>query len=493
MLTLPIVLYNLIGVIIGFIMGSMPGLTVTMTMTLLVSLTFGFGMEEALGFIVGAFAGGIAGGSLSAIALNIPGTAASVATTFDGFPLKKKDEAATALGVALFASTLGGLFSLLFLAFIGPIIGDLALKFGSQEYLFLTIWGLSLIAFLSKGDFLKGIISASLGLFVGMIGMDPITGMMRFTLGSEFLMGGVHFVVAMIGLFGLKEVLINLDQKGEFSVSKENFAFSKLLPKFDEVYKSTIKPILWCGPVGSIIGLIPGTGGDIGSLVGYGFTKQIMKKPSRPFGEGAYEGVAAPEMANHSAMGGALTTMLTLGIPGDSVTAVILGSFYLHGLLPGPTFMITERKYFYLIIILLGFATVFTYLFGLLGSNAMLRVLSIPRWVLLPFITILCVIGTYALQNNLNHVFLMIGFGFVGYLLEKAEFPVSPIILGIILGPIIERNFRQALINTGSVQSLLLSFVTRPITLIIILLIIGSFLFQTKIFSEVLDEEDMEV
>ncbi len=491
MINLTIILYNLIGVIIGFVMGSLPGLTVTMTMTLIVSLTFGFGMEEALGFIIGAFAGGIAGGSLSAIALNIPGTAASVATTFDGYPLKQRGESATALGVALFASTIGGLFSLIFLALIGPLIGDLALKFGSQEYLFLTLWGLSLIAFLSKGDFLKGIISACLGLFVGMIGMDPITGMMRFTLGSEFLMGGIHFVVAMIGLFGLKEVLINLDRKTVFSVDKENYKLRKLLPKFNNIYKSTLKPMLWCGPIGSIIGLIPGTGGDIGSLVGYGFTKQLMNKPSRPFGEGAYEGIAAPEMANHSAMGGALTTMLTLGIPGDSVTAVILGSFYLHGLLPGPTFMITERKYFYLIIILLGFGTVFTYLFGLLGSNAMLRVLSIPRWVMLPFITILCVIGSYALQNNLNHVFLMIGFGFLGYLFEKAEFPVSPIILGIILGPIVERNFRQALINTGSVSNLVLSFVTRPVNLVIILLIAGSFIFQSKIFSTVLEEESI--
>ncbi|MCF8009311.1 MAG: tripartite tricarboxylate transporter permease [Halanaerobiales bacterium] len=489
MISFTIILYNLVGVIIGFIMGSMPGLTVTMTMTLIVSLTFGFGMETALAFIVGAFAGGIAGGSLSAIALNIPGTAASVATTFDGHPLKNRGEAATALGVALFASTIGGLMSIVFLAIIGPIIGDLALSFGSQEYLFLTLWGLSLIAFLSKGDFIKGIISACLGLFVGTIGMDPITGAMRLTFGSDMLMGGVHFVVAMIGLFGMKEVLVNLDRKADFSVSKDNFKFSKLLPKFNDIYKSTLKPILWCGPIGSIIGLIPGTGGDIGSLVGYGFTKQIMKNPSRPFGEGAYEGVAAPEMANHSAMGGAYTTMLTLGIPGDSVTAVILGSFYLHGLQPGPTFMITERKYFYLIIALLGIGTIFTYLVGLLGSNAMLRVLSIPRWVLLPFIAILCVIGSYALQNNLNHVYMMIGFGVLGYLFDKAKFPVSPIILGIILGPIVERSFRQALINTGSVSSLLMSFVTRPITLIIIILIVGSFIFQSSIFGTVLEEK----
>ena len=474
-----LVLYNLIGVIIGLFMGAMPGLTVTMTAALVVSLTFGWPIIEALSFIIGAFCGGVLGGALTAITINIPGTAAAVATTFDGYPLKQKGEADIAMSLALFSTLVGGLFGIIFFVVLGRIIGIYALKFGAQEYFVLTVWGLTLVAVLSKGNFRKGLISGVVGIFLGMIGMDPITGIMRFTMGSVRLSGGLHYVVAMIGLFGMKEVFSQLDSRVGYKVDVEGYKMSNLLPNFKLIKKLDFKWFI-SAPIGAIIGLLPGTGGDIGALVSYGFVKSAIRKPNRPFGEGAYIGVLAPETANKAAVGGALTTMLTLGIPGDSVTAVILGSFYLHGLLPGPTFLLTNQHYFYLIALMTTIGFLFAYLFGILGSNAMIKMLNLPRWYLISLIPVLCIVGSFALQNNIMDILYMFIFGVIGYILEKADFPVSPMILGMILGPLVEINFRQALIIAGSFPGLIISFFTRPISLVLIVLVTMSFMLQSK-------------
>ena len=272
-----LLLYNLAGVMVGLIMGALPGLTVTMTAALVVSLTFGWPMVDALSFIIGAFCGGVLGGAISAITINIPGTAAAVATTFDGFPLKQKGEADTALGLALFSSLVGGFFGIIFFVVIGPIIGTYALRFGAQEYFVLTVWGLTLVAVLSKGNFRKGLISGVIGIFIGMIGMDPITGLMRFTMGITHFMGGIHYVVAMIGLFGMKEVFVQLTSKSSsFKVEIEGYRLSKLLPRWDIIKQMDIRWLI-SAPIGAIIGLLPGTGGDIGALVSYGFLKNIIK------------------------------------------------------------------------------------------------------------------------------------------------------------------------------------------------------------------------
>ncbi len=483
-MTIFTVLYILVGSIIGLIMGALPGLTVTMTTVLIVSLTFGWPMLDALAFIMGAFCGGVTGGALSAITMNIPGTAAAVATIFDGYPLHKRGESANAIGLSLWVSFLAGFFGIAVLWLLGPIIGGFALRFGPQEYFLITLWGITLVSILSKGKLVKGLISGLVGLFIGMIGMDPITGLMRFTFGTKLLSGGIHYVLAMIGLFGMKEVFSQLVNKTGFSAGTARYKLKDLLPKWS-IYKQVIKTTLWSGPIGWIIGLLPGTGGDIGALVAYGVTRQVVKKPSRPFGEGAYEGVGAPETANKAAIGGAVATMLFLGIPGDSVTAVILGSFYLHGLLPGPTFIINSPEYFYLILAFLVIGNIGAYVFGLLGANAMLRMLRFPQWILIPVVAILCVTGSFALQNSLSDVIFMVIFGLIGFVFERADYPVGPMILAIILGPLIEVNFRQALISTGSVGSLLGSFVTRPISLVIVLLVIASFVFQATFMKKV--------
>ena len=481
-MTLLMVLYVFVGAAVGLFMGALPGLTVSMTTVLVVSLTYGWNMLDALAFIIGAFCGGVTGGAISAIALNIPGTSAAVATSFDGNPLKELGEADNALNIALMTSTIGGLIGLLIMLVLGPAIGRFALKFASQEYFLITFWGLTLVSVLSRGNPIKGMCSAFFGLFVGMIGMDPVMGMLRFTFGTNILKGGINFVAAMIGLFGMKEVIKQLSKTMSFNISGAVYNIKGLLPK-PHLLKKVSSTILWGGPLGTLIGLLPGTGGDVGCIVAYGVAKQVTKNPSRPFGEGAYEGVAAPEVANNAAIGGALTTMLTLGIPGDSVTAIILGSFYLHGLLPGPTFMMTEKHYFYMIAAFLAVGTIMAYIFGILGSNLILKLINLPKWFLVPFITILCVVGSYAIHNNIYDVIFMLIFGVIGYVFEKADFPISPIVLAIILGPMIERNLRQALINTGGVVPLLTSFVTRPISLVILILIIGSYFIQSRVLN----------
>jgi putative tricarboxylic transport membrane protein len=299
---------------------------------------------------------------------------------------------------------------------------------------------------------------------------------MRFTFGSKILSGGVNYIAAMIGLFGMKEAFVQLEKSKTFNVD-ENYSIKDLFPS-RKIIKRVMPTVSWSSVIGYIIGLLPGAGGDIGALVCYGATKSLVKDPSSPFGEGAYEGIAAPETANDASIGGDLTTMLTLGIPGDSITAVILGSFYMHGLLPGPTFMLTDKIYFYYILAFLFVGTIFAYIFGILGSNVMLKVLKFPKWSLVPLITLLCVIGSFALQNSMYDVYFMLFFGVLGYLCEIRDYPVSPIVLAIILGPMIEVNFRQALISTGSPIALTTSFFTRPLALILLILIIGSFMLQ---------------
>jgi putative tricarboxylic transport membrane protein len=284
----------------------------------------------------------------------------------------------------------------------------------------------------------------------------------------------------MIGLFGMKEVFVLLNDTKSLKIGDVRYKLKDLFPK-PKIIKKILPCLTWSAPIGYLIGLLPGTGGDIGSLVSYGVTKQLTKNPSRPFGEGAYEGVAAPEVANDAAIGGALTTMLTLGIPGDSVSAVILGAFYLHGLMPGTHLYADKPSLLRPDSSVHGCGIIFSYIIGLLGSNVMLKLLRLPKWYLIPMISILCVIGSYALRTNIYDVVFMIFFGIIGYFFERAKYPVSPIVLAIILGPLLETNFRQALIIAGAPLELLTSFVTRPLSLVILLLLIGSFVIQSKL------------
>lgn len=458
-----------LGTVGGIVVGAIPGLTVTMATAILVSFTYGWPMNEALALIMGIFVGGVYGGCQSAILINIPGAPAAIATSFDGFPLAQRGEAGRAIGIATSQSFLGGIIGTLVLAFVAPPISKFALKFGSIEFFLLGLFGLTTISRLASKSLVKGLISAFLGIFISLIGIDSVYGSCgRFTFGITQLLGGVHFVAALIGLFGLSEVLIQIKQVDFKSAIPK--AAGGIIPRLSDMKKYFGLSIV-SSFIGIFIGALPGVGGDIAALVAYDNAKRMVKNPDKPFGEGAYEGVVAPQTANSGCIGGALIPALTLGIPGDAVTALILASFFLHGLRPGPLMMVRNPDSFWMIVIMSIIANVFMLVFGLSLSKVFSYVIQVPKNILMPIIVVLCVIGSYSIEGNMFHVIAMIILGIVGWIMRRYDFSIGAMVLGIILGPIIDQNLRRSLVlSNGNIFGFIFS---RPISLTIFVLIIG--------------------
>lgn len=454
------------GTFVGIVMGALPGLTVTMSVVLLVSVTFGWPTLDALALIIGAYVGGVMGGGQTAILVNIPGTTAAIATTFDGYPLAQRGEAGRAIGVVVTQSFVGGLVGTLALSTIAPLVARFALSFGPHEYFLLGVFGLTLISSLAAGSLVKGLMAAAAGALISTVGMDPLYGVGRFTYGNTYLMGGISYIPALIGLFGMSEVLVQLSEFANVVVKPK---VARVLPQFSLV-KKLLPLTLKSGIIGVFIGALPGVGGDVAALVSYNEAKRSVRNPTRPFGTGAYEGVAAPETANNAAIGGALIPLLTLGIPGDAVTAVILGAFYIHGLRPGPLVFMHDPGFFWVIVLCQIIANVFMLIFGLSAARLLARVVTIPKYYLMPIVTVLCIIGSYAIEANIFHVFVMFIFGIIGYGMRKLGFHVGPMVLGIILGPIIDSQLRTALVLTKG--SILASFVSRPICVVLMAVIV---------------------
>lgn len=453
-----------LGTLAGIYIGAIPGLSVTMAVSILVSFTFGWDVNQALALIVGIYIGGVYGGSRSAILLNIPGAPSSVATAFDGYPLAKMGEAGRAIGLSTVMSVIGGLVGVLVLASAAPIIGDLALKFAPRDYFLIAGIGLLLVGSLAKGSLAKGIFAAALGAIIGMVGMDPVTAEGRFTLGNINLLGGIHYVVVMIGLFGVAEALGMLHDLNTSPVKQK---VDKIIPSFAMV-KKFLPLSLRTSLMGTFIGVLPGVGGDIAALMAYDHAKRSVKNPTRPFGEGAYEGLVAPETANSGAVGGAYVPMLTLGMPGDAVTAVIIGALVIHGLNPGPMLMVENPHIFWFTVGNLALANVFLLIFGLMGIKLFAKLVEIPKAVLIPLILVLCTVGTYSINSSMMEVFWMLGFGFAGYFLKTFGFQMGPIILGVILGPLMDTSYRQAMSSVGdSPVAFITSLFTSPLSLIL--------------------------
>lgn len=456
-----------IGTVSGILVGAIPGLTVTMATAILVSFTYGWSLLEALALIMGIFVGGVYGGCQSAILVNIPGAPAAISTSFDGFPLSQKGEAGRAIGIATSQSFLGGLIGTLVLALLAPPISHFALRFGSIEYFLLGLFGLTTISRLASKSLIKGLISACLGIFVAMIGVDPVYGVCgRFTYGSTQLMGGVHFVAALIGLFGLSEVISQIKLAQFKAIIPKAVGVMPRWSDMKRYFSLTIRSSF----IGVFIGALPGVGGDIASLVAYDNAKRTVKHPTRPFGEGAYEGVVAPETANNACVGGALIPALTLGIPGDAVTALILASFFLHGLRPGPLVMVHDPGHFWQIVVMSVIANIFMLIFGLSLTKVFAYVVAIPKNILMPIIVVLCVIGSYAIEGNIFHVWAMVVLGVLGWMMRSYDFSVGAMVLGIILGPIIDQNFRRALVlSEGNIIG---AIIKRPISFVLLILIL---------------------
>ncbi|MBL1375878.1 tripartite tricarboxylate transporter permease [Zobellella iuensis] len=464
-----------LGTLAGIYIGAIPGLSVTMAVSILISFTFSWDVNNALALMVGVYIGGVYGGSRSAILLNIPGAPSAIATTFDGFPLAKQGLAGQAIGITTVVSVIGGFVGILVLAVGAPLVSEMALLFGPRDYLLLAIMGLLLVTGLSGESMAKGIFCAALGVCIGLVGMDPMTAEGRFTFDSVTLLGGIPYVVAMIGFFGVSEALCQLHHLGLKPVKQD---VSKIIPSWKVVLKY-LPLSLRTSSIGVFIGALPGTGGDIASLMAYDHAKRSVKNPSKPFGEGAYEGLVAPESANNAAVGGAYIPMLTLGIPGDAVTAVFIGALYIHGLNPGPMLMIETPHLFWFIVGGLALANLFLLVFGLTGIKVFAKLVELPKGILLPLIIILSVVGAYAINNSIVDVFWLLGFGVFGYFLKMAGFQVGPIILGVILGPLMDMSYRRAMLSVGdSPAGLLWDLVSNPISLVLSLVVLALILRQ---------------
>jgi putative tricarboxylic transport membrane protein len=468
------------GTFSGVYVGAIPGLSVTMAVSLLISFTFSWDVNEALALMVGIYCGGVYGGSRSAILLNIPGAPAAIATAFDGFPLAKKGEAGVAIGLTTVISVAGGIIGIIFLSIGGPLISEFSLQFAPRDYMLMAVMGILLVGCLSGKSIYKGFMAGSLGLLLGLVGMDPLTGQGRFTFGSVQLLGGIHYVVAMIGLFGVSEALSQIRNAGAKPVQQR---VDRIIPPWKWIVEH-LPLAVKSSVIGVFIGALPGTGGDIAALLAYGYAKRSVKEPSVPFGEGAYEGLVAPESANNAAIGGAYIPMLTLGIPGDAVTAVMIGALYVHGLRPGPMLMIETPHLFWFIVGALVLANVFLLVFGLTGIRIFTRMIELPKGILIPMIVVLSVVGTYSINNNLTEVWWMLGIGTVGYVLRMYGFQMGPIVLGIILGPLLDMSYRRAMM---SVQNDPLAFgrdlISHPISLTLTLGIVWMILAQTSLPS----------
>lgn len=453
-----------LGVLFGIIVGALPGLSVTMGVALLFPITFTFSGINGILMLLGVYIGAVYGGSISAILINTPGTPASAATVLDGYPMTQRGEGGKALFISTLASFCGGIISCFLLMWAAPLLAKFALQFGAPEYFALGVFGLSIISGISGSSVLLGFISCALGLLISVVGLDPFTGSLRFTFGSLYLSGGISFIPILIGVFACAPIFIALsenktDQFGD--VAK----ITKILPTAEE-FKKIVIPILRSGILGTIIGSIPAAGGDIAAFVSYNETKRFSKEPEK-FGTGHVEGIAAPEAGNNAVTGGAMVPMLSLGIPGDSVTAIILGALMSKGIQPGPLLFKDNISQVYTIFIGMFCANIIMFLLGILGIRFFIKVTRIPRHILTPAILILCVLGSFAINNNTVDLLVLLVSSVAGYFLLKARFPMSPMILGIILGPMVESNLRRSMIISEGSFGI---FFQRPLSLALLAL-----------------------
>ncbi|WP_243153473.1 tripartite tricarboxylate transporter permease [Senegalia massiliensis] len=464
-LNIQVILILLLGIISGIAIGSLPGLTATMGVALVLPITFGMEAVPGILLLIGVYFGSVYGGSLTAILINTPGTPASAATAMDGYAMSRKGLAHKALTISTLSSSIGGILSVIVLILVAPQLANFALRFSAPETFALAVFGISIISSISGKSMVKGLMAGILGLLIATIGIDPMGGFPRFTFGNINLANGLNLIPVMIGLFAASEAFKSMEDI--FSKQNLDIKVEKVKLKWVE-FKSLIITILRSAGIGTFIGMIPGAGGDITSFVAYNEAKRFSKNKDE-FGKGAMKGIAAPEAANNSVTGGAMIPLLTLGIPGDAVTAVLLGALMVQGLQPGPLLFQNNGPIVYTLFVGMLLANIFLLVIGLFGIKYFTKILLVPKSILSPLILVLCVVGSYALNNNYFDVIVMLIAGIIGYFMVKLEFPVSPVILGLILGPLMESNLRRSLLMS---QGNLSIFYTRSITLVLLVLAI---------------------
>ncbi|MGE4353695.1 MAG: tripartite tricarboxylate transporter permease [Oscillospiraceae bacterium] len=432
----------LIGTALGILFGALPGITATLGVALCLPLTFGMEPIQGFAMLCALYIGGTSGGLISAILLNIPGTGSSVATTFDGHPMSKNGQSGKALGIGVVFSFFGTLISIAVLIFLAPQIAKIAVKFGAKEYFALSFFSLTMICSLSGKSLFRGLVSGTLGMTLAMVGAAPIDGLPRFTFGLPALSAGFSLLPGLVGLFAINEVLKAASSPETAQVKADvhikGFGFS-----FQE-FKQQQKNMVIAAAIGVGIGILPGIGGGTSNILAYGAVRSASKYPDK-FGTGIIDGIVATETANNASIGGAMVPLLTLGIPGDTITAVLLGAFMVHGLQPGPMLFKTNGELIYAIFAALIVASVMMIIIEFLFMRGFIRLLTIPKYILLPIVMVLCTIGAFSTNNRIFDMWVLLIFGVIGVLLAKAGYPQAPVILGFILCPYVETYLRRGL------------------------------------------------
>jgi len=462
-----------VGTTWGIVVGSIPGFTITMGVALTLPLTFGMTSIQGLSVMLGVMVGGFAGGQISGILLGIPGTPSSIATVFDGHPMAKRGEPGKALCLGVWASFFGGLIGAIVLMFFTPPLANIALKFGPWEFFSLIVFGLTIIASLSGKSLVKGIMGGVLGLIAGTFGCDPITGIPRFSFGLHQLEAGFPFLPILIGLFAFSQLMGSLEEKEGTSkglVSNANLSFSSL----KAIKTILLQPInlIRSSLIGVFVGALPGTGGGISNIMSYDQATKASRHPEK-FGTGIPDGVIASEAANNGTGGGVLIPAMALGVPGDPISAIMLGALILHGIQPGPLLIVEFPDLVYGIFVAFFIAHFFMLFVQLYGIRLFVRLITVPLYILVPSILVFCAVGSFSIENRFFDIWVLFIFGLLGYLMVKFRFPLAPLILGVILGPIAETNLRRALMINNDYTL----FFTRPISVAFLMLGVISLLY----------------
>jgi putative tricarboxylic transport membrane protein len=452
----PYLLYCFIGVFVGTLIGVLPGIGPVAAISIILPSTFGISPVMGVIMLAGIFYGAMYGGSTTSILVNIPGEAASVVTCLDGYQMARKGRAGPALGISALGSFIGGTFGLIALTFLVYPLAEAALKFGPPEYFGLMCLGMTIVVYLARGSIIKGVTMVILGLILGCIGTD-ISGKLRFEFGISDLSDGINFVPMVMGLFGISEILTNIEKPIKKSVIFET-KVKNLLPNLED-WKKSIGPIIRGSFLGFFLGILPGGGAILSSFASYSIEKKISKHPEE-FGNGAIEGVAGPETANNAATAGAFVPLLALGIPSNAIMALLLGALIIHGVSPGPLLINKHPDVFWGVIASMYMGNVMLIIMNLPLIGVWVKVLKVPYRILFPLILLFTLIGAYSVNNSKFDLMLMIFFGIVGYVLRKFEYEEAPLVLAFILGPMLETVFRQSLIISSGELAI---FFKRPI------------------------------
>jgi len=473
--------YAGLGALVGTLVGVLPGLGPAATIAILLPITFKLDPSSSLIMLAGIYYGTQYGGSTTSILLNIPGEASSVITTLDGYQMAQQGRAGPALAISAIGSFVAGTLGVVGLMFLAVPFSEIALRFGPPEYVGLMIFGLMLASYLGTSSMVRAIIMVALGLLVGTIGLDPITGTERFTFGWLTLQNGIGLIPVAMGMFGIGELLSSIERPG---TSQKAVTPKSILPTREDLRRS-VGPILRGGVLGFLIGILPGGGALVASFLAYGVEKRLSKNPER-FGSGIIEGVAAPEAANNAAVSGAFIPMFIFGIPSNVVMALLMGALMIHGIQPGPMFLKEHPTLVWTIIASMYIGNIMLLVLNLPLVGIFVRLLQFPYWILASFVVLFTLIGAYSLENNIDDVALTVIFGTVGYLARKLDFPLAPFVLALLLGPMLERATRQALIISPGYNPMI--FLTQPICavfiILAILLVVMSFIRRAPVREE---------